>query len=56
MSDEKETNKLSTKKYWLIFGTVIVVIIAIFLIFEAMKYESTDDAYVDTTTVTVTAN
>ena len=53
MSDEKETNKLSTKKYWLIFGTVIVVIIAIFLIFEAMKYESTDDAYVDTTTVTV---
>ena len=53
MSDEKETNKLSTKKYWLIFGAVIAVIVAAFLIFETLKYESTDDAYVDTTTVSV---
>ena len=53
MSDEKEKNKLSTKKYWLIFGAVIMVIVLAFIIFEALKYESTDDAYVDTTTVSV---
>ena len=46
-------NKLSTKKYWLIFAGVIAVIIAGFLIFEATKYQSTDDAYVETTTVSV---
>ena len=53
MSDEKEKNKLSTKKYWLIFGAVIIVIVLAFIVFEALKYESTDDAYVDTTTVSV---
>ena len=48
-----EKNKLSTKKYWLIFGVVIVLIIAGFLIFESTKYQTTDDAYVETTTVSV---
>ena len=48
-----EENKLSTKKYWLIFGVVIVLIIVVFLIFEATKYQTTDDAYVETTTVSV---
>ena len=51
MSDEK--NKLSTKKHWIIFGGIIGLIIVIFLIIEAGKYQSTDDAYVDTTTVSV---
>ena len=50
---EKYKNKLSTKKYWLIFGLVIAIIISAFIIFEACKYQTTDDAYVDTTTVSV---
>ena len=50
MSDE---NKLSTKKHWLILGGVLAVIVAVFIIFEASKYQTTDDAYVDTTTVSV---
>ena len=49
----EEKNKLSTKKYWIIFGTVVAVIVAVFLIFEASKFKSTDDAYVETTTVSV---
>ncbi|MDO5306608.1 MAG: HlyD family secretion protein [bacterium] len=55
MSEENkiEKNKLSTKKYWLILIILLVVIGAIFLIFENLKYQSTDDAYVETTTVSV---
>lgn len=54
MSDENSIkNKLSTKKYWLVFGGLVAIIIVAFLIFEALKYQSTDDAYIDTTTVTV---
>lgn len=54
MSEEiKEENKLHTKKYWVLFGTLIAAVIASFFIFEALKYQSTDDAYVDTTTVSV---
>ena len=57
MGEEKEIkeekNKLSTKKYWIIFGIVVIAIVAAFMIFEALKYQSTDDAYVDTTTVSV---
>ena len=57
MSEEKEIrktkNKLSTKKYWLFFCIAVVLIVVAFLIFEALKYQSTDDAYVDTTTVSV---
>lgn len=56
MSEEKETqekNKLHTKRYWLIFGGIIAAIIVGFIVFEALKYQSTDDAYVETTTVSV---
>ncbi len=56
MSDEKEIserNILSTKRYWIILVGIIAILIAAFLIFEASKYQSTDDAYVDTTTVSV---
>lgn len=58
MGEEKEIinddkNKISTKKYWIIFGIIVGLLIVCFLIFEAAKYQSTDDAYVDTTTVSV---
>lgn len=54
MSEEiKETNKLHTKRYWIIFAAVIAVIVGGFIVFEATKYQSTDDAYVETTTVSV---
>lgn len=46
-------NKLSTKKYWLIFAGIIALITVCFIIYEARKYQSTDDAYIDTTTVSV---
>ena len=51
MTEEK--NKLHTKRYWLIFGATIAAIVIGFFIFDAMKYQSTDDAYVETTTVSV---
>lgn len=50
---EKEKNKLHTKRYWLILAILIIGIITIFLVIDAMKYQSTDDAYVETTTVAV---
>ncbi len=56
MSEENkldEKNIIKTKKYWLIFGVIIAIILIAFLFFEASKYQSTDDAYVDTTTVSV---
>ncbi len=55
MSEENkiEKNKLSTKKYWLILIILLAVIGVTFLIFENLKYQSTDDAYVETTTVSV---
>lgn len=53
MSEEKEENKLHTKRYWILFGILVASIVAGFYIFEAMKYQSTEDAYVDTTTVSV---
>ena len=56
MSEEKEIkeeNKLHTKRYWVLFGAAIAAVIAGFFIFDALKYQSTDDAYVDTTTVSV---
>ena len=48
-----EENKLHTKRYWIMFATVIAIIVVGFFIFDAMKYQSTDDAYVETTTVSV---
>lgn len=56
MSEEKELkeeNKLHTKRYWVILGAVIAILVGGFFIFDAMKYQSTDDAYVETTTVSV---
>lgn len=57
MSEEKEIkteeNKLHTKRYWVILGIIIIAILVVFMIFDAMKYQSTDDAYVETTTVSV---
>jgi len=49
----KDKNKLHTKRYWIMLTVIIGCIIASFLIFDAMKYQSTDDAYVETTTVAV---
>ena len=51
MSEEK--NKLHTKRYWVMLGGIIAILIIGFIIFDAMKYQSTDDAYVETTTVSV---
>ncbi len=48
-----EENKLHTKRYWVIFAAVVAIIVGGFFIFDAMKYQSTDDAYVETTTVSV---
>lgn len=58
MSEEKELsmeekNKLHTKRYWVILGAVIGGLLIAFFLFDAMKYQSTDDAYVETTTVSV---
>lgn len=46
-------NKLSIKKPMVMFIAVIIVIILLFWLFEQTKYQSTDDAYVETTTVSV---
>lgn len=48
-----EENKLHTKRYWLILGLIIAGILGGFFVLDAMKYQSTDDAYVETTTVSV---
>lgn len=53
MSEVKEENKLHTKRYWIMLVAIAAAVLAIFFIFEALKYQSTDDAYVETTTVTV---
>ena len=61
MSEEKDIqtengegkNKLHTKRYWVILFGVIVLVIVGFLVYEFTKYQSTDDAYVETTTVSV---
>ena len=55
MSEEVlyEGNKLHTKRYWVILGAIIGALVVGFFIFDAMKYQSTDDAYVETTTVSV---
>ena len=58
MSEEKEiqkeeNNKLHTKRYWVILGLIIAGILGGYFILDAMRYQSTDDAYVETTTVSV---
>lgn len=48
------TRKLPVKKrYLFIFSIVIVSILAAYYIYDMLGYQSTDDAYVETTTVTV---
>lgn len=51
MSEEK--NKLHTKRYWVMLAVIIAVLVGGYFVFDAMKYQSTDDAYVETTTVSV---
>lgn len=58
MSEEKELqldekNKLHTKRYWVLLGSVIAALVIGYFIYDGMKYQSTDDAYVETTTVSV---
>jgi membrane fusion protein (multidrug efflux system) len=56
MSEEKEVqknNKPTPKRHWLLLIIIIAAILIAFGIHEALKYQSTDDAYVDTTTVSV---
>ena len=61
MSEEKdiqkenneEKNKLHTKRYWIILIGIILLVIIGFAINEFTKYQTTDDAYVETTTVSV---
>ena len=58
MNEEKELtteekNKLHTKRYWVILSVIIGTLVLCFFIFDSMKYQSTDDAYVETTTVSV---
>ena len=56
MSEEKELkveNKLHTKRYWIMLAGVIAILVGVFFIFDSMKYQSNEDAYVETTTVSV---
>ena len=54
--EEKEINvknKLSIKKPVIIFVSVIIAILLLFWLIDSTRYQSTDDAYVETTTVNV---
>ena len=54
MIEEKDTKKLPVKKRYLVtFITIIAIIIGGYFIYDMLGYESTDDAYVETTTVSV---
>ena len=53
-TDEKDTKKLPVKKrYIFIFLALVAAIIGGYLIWDTLGYQSTDDAYVETTTVSV---
>lgn len=52
--DEKDTKNLPVKKrYLFIFAAVIALLLGGYFIYDMLGYESTDDAYVETTTVSV---
>lgn len=52
--EEKYTKKLPIKKrYFAIFLTTIAIILGVYFIYDTLGYQSTDDAYVETTTVSV---
>ena len=54
IAEEKDTRKLPIKKrYLFMFLTLIGIILGIYYIYDLMGYQSTDDAYVETTTVSV---
>ena len=56
MTEEKEfdiKNKLSIKKTVIYFVIGIFAIVAVFCFFDSLRYQSTDDAYVETTMVSV---
>ena len=50
---EESNEKKVTKRRLLIVGLVLVAIFVAFFVHNALKYQSTDDAYVETTTVQV---
>lgn len=50
---EESNEKKVTKRRLLIVGLVLVAIFVAFFVHNAFKYQSTDDAYVETTTVQV---
>ena len=53
-TDEKDTKKLPVKKrYIFTFLALIVAIVGGYFIWDTLGYQSTDDAYVETTTVSV---
>ena len=52
--EEEHTKKLPVKKrYLFMFLGLIAIIVAGYFIYEYLGYQSTDDAYVETTTVSV---
>ena len=56
MSEEEkitERNLPVKKRYIFIFLTIIAIIAGIYFIYDKLGYQTTDDAYVETTTVTV---
>ncbi|MBR6126227.1 HlyD family secretion protein [bacterium] len=51
---EKDTRKLPVKKrYFGIFAAIIGIILLVYWLYDITGYQSTDDAYVETTTVSV---
>lgn len=53
-SEGNDKNRLPVKKrYLIIFLTIIAILFGAYKLYEALGYESTDDAYVETTTVSV---
>ena len=56
MSDEKRTRERNLpvkKRYIFTFVTIIAIILGAYYIYHILGYQSTDDAYVETTTVSV---
>ena len=52
--EQNDTNKLAIKKrYFIIFAAIVLLIFGGYKIYEMTGYQSTDDAYVETTTVSV---
>ncbi|MBQ7126608.1 HlyD family secretion protein, partial [bacterium] len=49
----KTKENFSSKRYWIILGILLASITVLYFIYESTKYQSTDDAYVETTTVSV---